>query len=634
MGIILFVIITRFINDHTFFMEYTLAIDFGTTNSTVYLQRRGKKEQLWNNEATGEYLFPSFVAYKKDEVVTGYAAKRLYGMDRQFVVSCVKRLIGLTYESYLKLEKKDIFGCEVVCGDDGYPYFVVSADGRKVSCIDVACELFKWIKRSAETVAEHEFTHAYVTRPANFRENQVTAIRDAARKAGLIIDKMISEPSAASISWCFKEDGRIFSKLRRYSTVLVIDFGGGTLDLSIVRYLGTSQFRVIDSAGDPNLGGNDIDAALQEYVLEKIRKMGHTIDKNDRRSKRMLRMLKKSCEEFKILFNSKLRDADDEEDFFRLNRNAVGDLDISYFGFDEQEISITAREFYEALKEPLERYLVPLNKITGKPEQMIGTIKNVLLVGGSSLLKFLRLKLMSKGFTSKQFQDVDAMHCVSEGAYQLLSLYTNPDPKKFFTEALPLSYGLQSGDDEVCLMLTKGSTVPCCSRERDFTNLEDYPEYIYSKVYQYPEETNQSVVKVSDCDQVWTLRFFNPEQYRRQRSQQSLSIQFKLDVGGTLEVICKDKRSGDVLHREVCNVLFDANSLICYRLVLIGFYLFKVPIDSSTITIVYSLGDSIIRRFLAPMTFSSCLYRFYNETQEQLNNSTLKLHASFYNHEQ
>ena len=86
-------------------MEHTLAIDFGTTNSTVYLLRNGKKEQLRNNEVTGDYLFPSFVAYRKDEIVTGYAAKRLFGMDRQFVVSFVKKLIELTYESYLKLER-------------------------------------------------------------------------------------------------------------------------------------------------------------------------------------------------------------------------------------------------------------------------------------------------------------------------------------------------------------------------------------------------------------------------------------------------------------------------------------------------------------------------------------------------
>ena len=90
-------------------MEHTLAIDFGTTNSTVYLLRNGKEEQLWNNKGSKEYLFPSFVAYKKDEIVTGFAAKKLFGMERQFVVGCVKRLIGLTYESYLKLDRKDIF---------------------------------------------------------------------------------------------------------------------------------------------------------------------------------------------------------------------------------------------------------------------------------------------------------------------------------------------------------------------------------------------------------------------------------------------------------------------------------------------------------------------------------------------
>ena len=375
----------------------------------------GKEEQLWNIEGIGEYLLP-YVAYKGNEIVTGYAAKKLFGMDRQFVVGCVKKLIGLTYESYLKLDRKDIFGC-----DDGYPHFVVSADdSRKVSCIDVACELFKWIKRSAETFAEVEFTHTYVTKPVHFSENQVTAIYKAARKAGLIIDKMVSEPSSAVISWCFKENRKIFKSLIGNDNMLVVDFGGTSLDFSLVRYLGTNRFKLVDSVGDRNLGGNDMDGALQEYVLDRMRRMGYDVNMNDKRSKRMLRMLK-SCDEFKILLNSKLKDADSEEEFLQLNRNAVGDIDISYFGFDEQEIPLTTMEFYEAVNELLERCLILLARITGKPDHTIGTIRNVLLVGGSSLLKFLRLKLMSKGFTSNQFQDIDGMHCVSEGVFQLIS---------------------------------------------------------------------------------------------------------------------------------------------------------------------------------------------------------------------
>ena len=92
--------------------------------------------------------------------------------------------------------------------------------------------------------------------------------------------------------------------------------------------------------------------------------------------------------------NSKLKDADSEEEFLQLNRNAVGDIDICYFGFDELDIILTTMEFYEAVNELLERYLILLARITGKPDQTIGTIRNVLLVGGSSLLKFLRLKLI------------------------------------------------------------------------------------------------------------------------------------------------------------------------------------------------------------------------------------------------
>ena len=266
-----------------------------------------------------------------------------------------------------------------------------------------------------------EFTHAYVTKPVHFSGNQIIALRKAARKAGLIIDKMISEPSAAAISWCFKENRMILKSLRANDNILVVDFGATSLDFSLVRYLGANRFKLVDSAGDPNLGGNDMDAVLQEYVLERMREMGYDMNMNDKRSKRMLRMLKKSCEEFKILLNSKLKDADNEEEFLQLNKSGVYDIDISYFGFDEQEIPLTTMEFYEAVNELLERCLILLAKITRKPDQTIGTIRNVLLVGGSSLLKFLRLKLMSKGFTSNQFQDVDAMHCVSEGVFQLIS---------------------------------------------------------------------------------------------------------------------------------------------------------------------------------------------------------------------
>ena len=185
-----------------FEMEDILAIDFGTTNSTACVFKGEKRTQLWNDQICEEYLFPSFVEYTDKGVIVGNAAKLNMGKPGHFVVSCVKRLIGLRYDDYLKLEKKDIFGCEVVRGDDGYPYFVVSEDGsRRVNCIDVACELFKWIKENAERICGRTFSKAYIGRPANFLDHQVKAICEAAEKAGLQVDKMLTEPTAAGLSW-------------------------------------------------------------------------------------------------------------------------------------------------------------------------------------------------------------------------------------------------------------------------------------------------------------------------------------------------------------------------------------------------------------------------------------------------
>ena len=100
-------------------LNHTLAIDFGTSNSSVYLFKNHSEVLC---DQTGSYLFPSYVEYSKNNIITGFAAKRNIGKSGKYVVSCVKRLIGLTYEEYELLDEKNIFGCEVVRGDDGFPF--------------------------------------------------------------------------------------------------------------------------------------------------------------------------------------------------------------------------------------------------------------------------------------------------------------------------------------------------------------------------------------------------------------------------------------------------------------------------------------------------------------------------------
>ena len=423
-------------------MEDILAIDFGTTNSTACAYKDGKRIQLWNNQNSEECIFPSFVEYSDKGVAVGYAAK--LNMDRpgHFVVSCVKLLIGLRYDEYLKLEKKDIFGCEVVRGDDGYPYFVVSEDGSKrVNCIDVACELFKCIKENAESICERTLSKAYVTRPANFLDHQVKAIRAAAQKAGLSIDKMISEPTAAGLSWCKNAVKGFFPMLRKETNVLVVDFGGRTLDFSVIRCLGNGRFKVEDNAGNPCLGGNDIDNAIMDLVLAELRnEYGVEINKSKRGMVRKLERLRKTCEEVKIEVNNRTKDDDNYESFLKKNERLVYEIDVSYLTNEIDAILLPFREVTEAIMKCMESaVLMPLEYITSKPSQMVGVLQHVLLVGGSSQLLAFRQLLYKEQFKRKLFESIDPVTCVSEGLYELARFMNDPNSNMSMTESIAVS---------------------------------------------------------------------------------------------------------------------------------------------------------------------------------------------------
>ena len=129
--------------------ESTLAIDFGTTNSVVFVFKSGKLEAVpagtYNTDEhrQGSVLFPSFVEYSTRIPTVGSAAKKNFGRNNKYVVAAVKRIIGLSYTEYENLQDKSIFGCEVINGQDGYPKFVIDAEGNTKSPVEVASEIFK-----------------------------------------------------------------------------------------------------------------------------------------------------------------------------------------------------------------------------------------------------------------------------------------------------------------------------------------------------------------------------------------------------------------------------------------------------------------------------------------------------------
>ena len=376
---------------------------------------------------------------------------------------------------------------------------------------------------------------------------------------------MITEPTAAGLSWCKTAVKGTIPMLRKDTNVLVVDFGGGTLDFSVIRFLGNGRFRVEDNAGNPCLGGNDIDNAIMDLVLAKLKNEYEVeIDKSKRGMVNKLARLRNICEEVKIEVNNRTKDDNFYEGFLNKNDMLVYEIDVSYLTTETDAITLPFREVTEAIMKCMESaVLKPLEYITSKPSQMPGVLPHVLLVGGSSQLMAFRQLLYRECFRRRQFESIDPMTCVSEGAYELACIMNDPNARMSMTESIAVSYGLKSGNDKVAIILSKGTTIPCTSAEKMFCNCDDYPERINISVFQCADDDKQELVDIEKCTEVESWQFINPDDCRRPKGQQQLTMRFKLEVGGTLQVICKDFAFNRILLNEKTDVLYEGYYCVC-----------------------------------------------------------------------
>ena len=528
-------------------LESTLAIDFGTTNSVVYVYKDNNPMAVfagsYNTNQQGSTLFPSYVEYSKNGVIVGGAAKRNFRYNK-YVVAAVKRIIGLSYTEYENLKDKSIFGCKVRKGQDGYPRFVIDADGNTKSPVEVASEIFKVLKKAADDYTNRNYTKAYVTVPANFKDHQCRAIKEAARLAGLEVLKLITEPTAAAMSWCFDHPEVMKSGER----LMVYDFGGGTFDVSILECIRPNQFRIINTGGNPNLGGNDLDTALMNYMIEKAKVM---IDGEIRMTPWKMNILRQECETAKIMITNGCYYDDNEGEFLIKNVKIFESIDFSEICYDLDEIDLTPRDLNKAIDSLVNKTIEIPESVITRADLMIGNIKHFLLVGGSSHLHLIKQRIKKRFFCAK-FHDIDPDEAVAKGAMSLL--INDKTCEGQVEEKIVISYGLQTSSNEIALILKKGDSIPAYSNEVAFTNTQDNQKTIETVIYQWDGEPSDAPKFVNNiplvpldnnCTRIENLSFVNP--FPKPKGKQNLVMLFHLDVGGTLEVICKDTDENEVL---------------------------------------------------------------------------------------
>ena len=242
-------------------MGKIIGIDLGTTNSCVSIMEGNSTKVIENAE--GARTTPSIVAYQEDgEVLVGAPAKRQAVTNPKNTIYAVKRLIGRKFSEKEVQKDIDLMPYSIVAADNGDAW--VEVRGKKLSPPQISAEILRKMKKTAEDYLGEPVTEAVITVPAYFNDSQRQATKDAGRIAGLVVKRIINEPTAAALAFGLDKNTKGDRKIAVY------DLGGGTFDISIIEIAdvdGEKQFEVLSTNGDTILGGEDFDQRIIDYVI-------------------------------------------------------------------------------------------------------------------------------------------------------------------------------------------------------------------------------------------------------------------------------------------------------------------------------------------------------------------------------
>ncbi|MBL7692744.1 MAG: Hsp70 family protein [Flavipsychrobacter sp.] len=387
-------------------MKKAIGIDLGTTNSVVAFKDTSVKI-LRNKE--GDELTRSCVGFK-DEIIVGKVAYQLLGRDPINTIRSVKRLMGSTLKdkAVIDLMNSGHYKYGITSYNDGTDDAVaVVLGGKQYRPEQISAKILKKLKDDAEEKLGDEVTHAVITVPAYFTERQKNATLKAAEIAGLKVQKLLAEPTAAAIAY-----GVDNLKPGDATTVMIYDFGGGTFDLSILTIV-DGEYIAAGTGGDRWLGGDDIDRKLQALILNKV---AQEYSINDI-SKLIQKLPEKRRYQFEgqILFQT-------EAAKIQLSSTNSASVTIDSILEDENgdiidiDISITRQEFEKIVKPFVERSIELIETLLKEVGYDIGMLDKILLVGGTSCIPLVKQMLSERYGAEKIKISEKPMLAVAEGA--------------------------------------------------------------------------------------------------------------------------------------------------------------------------------------------------------------------------